>query len=277
MLSTIKTVQNFASTFWYYCRQYWIDVSDPRTREYPLAGGGPEILLVIIGAYLLFVKRIGPALMKNRPPFVLRGPMLLYNSFMVVVNVFFFYEIANRCDYGRRFLIFKFPDRNDYSPEVLREINVGFWCYMTRFMDLFDTIFFVLRKKYNQITFLHLYHHTLVPIIGWMCLKVAPQAPVVGLFLVFNTFIHSIMYLYYALAAFGPNVQKYLWWKKYITQLQLLQFATCFCYGVAMVFLQTGFPPGLFWLGFAQNPFFFYMFYQFYRKAYYPTNKNKLN
>ena len=140
-------------------------------------------------------------------------------------------------------------------------------------MDLLDTVFFVLRKKNSQITFLHLYHHTLVPIIGYMTVKIAPQAPVIGLFLMFNTFIHSVMYLYYALAAFGPQIQKYLWWKKYITQIQLLQFATCFVYGVIMVVLQEGFPPGLFWLGFAQNPFFFYMFYDFYKKAY---NKNKL-
>jgi len=208
MLSIISSLSDYVSTVWYYCRQYWIDVGDPRTRDYPLASGGPEII-------------------------------------------------------------------NDYSADVMLEIRMGFFCYMTRFMDLLDTVFFVLRKKYNQITFLHLYHHTLVPIMGWMCLKIAPQAPVIGLFLLFNTFIHSIMYLYYALAAFGPNVRKYLWWKKYITQLQLLQFATCFCYGVAMVFLQTGFPPGLFWLGFAQNPFFFYMFYQFYRQAYYPDVKKK--
>lgn len=271
----MKSVETVISNVWYYSHQYWIDVADLRVRHYPLAGSGPEVLIAILVSYLLFVKRIGPALMKNRPAFVLRGPMLLYNSFMVCVNIYFFYEIVRRCDYGRRFLDFKFPNRNDYSEEVLHEIHVGFLCYLTRFLDLLDTIFFVLRKKYNQITFLHLYHHTLVPIIGWMCLKLAPQAPVVGLFLIFNTLIHSIMYLYYALATFGPEVRKYLWWKKYVTQLQLLQFATCFCYGTVMVFLQEGFPAGLFWLGFAQNPIFFYQFYQFYKRAYILSDKTK--
>ena len=273
----MKSVETIVSNVWYYCRQYWIDVGDPRTRLYPLVSSGPEVLIAILVSYLLFVKRIGPKLMKNRPAFVLRGPMLLYNSFMVCINIFFFYEIVRRCDYGRRFLDFKFPDRNDYSKEVIREIYVGYLCYLTRFLDLLDTIFFVLRKKYNQITFLHLYHHTLVPIIGWMCLKLAPQAPVIGLFLIFNTLIHSIMYLYYALAAFGPEVRKYLWWKKYVTQLQLLQFATCFCYGVVMAFRQEGFPPGLFWFGFAQNPIFFYQFYQFYKRAYILSDKTKTN
>ena len=30
------------------------------------------------------------------------------------------------------------------------------------------------------------------------------------------------MYTYYGLSAFGPWMQKYLWWKKYITMLQLV-------------------------------------------------------
>jgi hypothetical protein len=30
------------------------------------------------------------------------------------------------------------------------------------------------------------------------------------------------MYSYYLLAAFGPRFQKYLWWKKYLTVLQMV-------------------------------------------------------
>ena len=40
---------------------------------------------------------------------------------------------------------------------------------------------------------------------------------------VINSFVHIIMYSYYLLAALGPNVQKYLWWKKYITTLQMVR------------------------------------------------------
>lgn len=31
------------------------------------------------------------------------------------------------------------------------------------------------------------------------------------------------MYSYYFLAALGPGMQKYLWWKKYLTQIQLVR------------------------------------------------------
>ena len=37
-----------------------------------------------------------------------------------------------------------------------------------------------------------------------------------------NSGIHVIMYTYYFLSAFGPAVRKYLWWKKYLTMLQLV-------------------------------------------------------
>lgn len=38
-----------------------------------------------------------------------------------------------------------------------------------------------------------------------------------------NSWIHTLMYVYYALAALGPEMQKYLWWKKYMTKLQLVR------------------------------------------------------
>lgn len=39
---------------------------------------------------------------------------------------------------------------------------------------------------------------------------------------VINSFVHIIMYTYYMLAAIGPHLHKYLWWKKYITDLQMV-------------------------------------------------------
>lgn len=37
-----------------------------------------------------------------------------------------------------------------------------------------------------------------------------------------NCVVHVIMYTYYGLSAMGPNYQKYLWWKKYLTTIQLV-------------------------------------------------------
>lgn len=38
-----------------------------------------------------------------------------------------------------------------------------------------------------------------------------------------NSFIHVLMYGYYGLSTMGPNVTKYLWWKKYLTIIQLVR------------------------------------------------------
>lgn len=43
--------------------------------------------------------------------------------------------------------------------------------YMCKITELLDTVFFVLRKKQNQVSFLHLYHHTLMPICGFIGIK----------------------------------------------------------------------------------------------------------
>lgn len=37
-----------------------------------------------------------------------------------------------------------------------------------------------------------------------------------------NNAVHVVMYAYYMLAAMGPEVQKYLWWKKHLTTVQLV-------------------------------------------------------
>lgn len=225
-------------------------------------------MLTILAIYLLFVTRLGPALMKNRAPMRLRGPMLAYNVVMVTVNVYFFGLCLTSIDGGRRFLQFDYTTYGGASgPQVAREVTYGYWCYLSRWADLLDTVFFVLRKKDSHVTFLHLYHHTMVPVLGWLAMKMAPMAAVLALFLTFNTGIHAAMYGYYALALF-PRLRPYLWWKRWITVAQLIQFATCFLYSVVMVFLDNGIPPFLFWFAFAQNPFFFYMFYKFYRRTY---------
>lgn len=45
---------------------------------------------------------------------------------------------------------------------------------------------------------------------------------------VINSFIHVIMYVYYMLSAMGPQMQKYLWWKKYLTVMQIVSEYFCF-------------------------------------------------
>ena len=57
---------------------------------------------------------------------------------------------------------------------------------------------------------------------------------------VLNTFVHTIMYSYFGLSALGPSVQKHLWWKKYVTKLQLVR-KTCLVAKIISI-LVTGNP-----------------------------------
>ncbi len=246
------------STFKYYSHQYWIDEWDPRTKNYRIVSGGPQILLLFMFSWLLFVTKIGPYFMRNRKPFELRQIMLVYNIFMVISNAYFFVLSIKWLKFGESLFEFEFPPRNDTSNETLLLIDQTANYFYMKFIDLLDTIFFVLRKKNSQITFLHLYHHFMVPVLCWAMLKLAPTVQSIAIFAFLNTLVHVIMYSYYALAAFGPKIQKYLWWKKYITIAQLIQFVLFCTYGLLSACFTSGWPKGLYWIGLK----FFHIFSQ---------------
>ena len=263
----------------YYLYQYWRDVGDYRTADYPLIRDGPWLMLTIIISYFMFVEKIGPRFMKFREPFELRGVLLFYNTFMVLANAYFFVKGLEWIRYGSSLFDFRLPGKEDHSMAVQQQIWSFYLYYITKYVDLLDTIFFVLRKKYSQITGLHLYHHTVVPILGWMTIWYRFNVPSIGLFAVLNSLVHTVMYTYYTLSAFGPRVQKYLWWKKYITQLQLIQFSIFCIYGTIVKCFQVGYPPFAIWMAYTQAFIFFYLFIRFYFQCYChkSTKQSKVN
>lgn len=112
-----------------------------------------------------------------------------------------------------------------YSNKVNLKLKslLNSWCLFSKSRPVSHVfqVFFVLRKKDKQVTFLHLYHHTVMPMISWGATKYYPGGH--GSFIgMINSFVHIVMYTYYLLSAFGPRVQPYLWWKKYITTMQLV-------------------------------------------------------
>lgn len=100
---------------------------------------------------------------------------------------------------------------------------MGWLFVISRLIEFMDTIFFVLRKNFHQVSILHVFHHTIVPTFIWFVLKLTPSL-YYGFVPFINSFVHTIMYLYYGLSTFGPIVGQYLWWKKYLTRLQIIQF-----------------------------------------------------
>ena len=56
----------------------------------------------------------------------------------------------------------------------------------------------------------------------WLLVKFAPGG-FATFGCLFNSWIHIIMYFYYAMSVLGPKYQKYLWWKKYLTKMQMVK------------------------------------------------------
>ncbi|KAF2355487.1 ELO family, partial [Trinorchestia longiramus] len=84
-----------------------------------------------------------------------------------------------------------------------------------------------------------------------------------------NTFVHTVMYTYYLLAAFGPRMQPYLWWKRYLTRLQLTQFVLIFLHAAQLlVFPCEGVPTSLVLWTQLYAFIFFALFINFYVRAY---------
>jgi elongation of very long chain fatty acids protein 4 len=125
--------------------------------------------------------------------------------------------------------------------ESLQIRRAIWWYYFSKLLEFTDTFFFVIRKKVDQLSFLHVYHHSTMFTFWWIGVKWVPSGSsktriftlitksdylsthTAFLPAMANSFIHVLMYTYYGLAALGPHMNKYLWWKKYLTIIQLVR------------------------------------------------------
>lgn len=68
----------------------------------------------------------------------------------------------------------------------------------------------------------------------------------------FNCYVHVLMYTYYFLAAIGPTMRPYLWWKKYLTIIQMLQFLFALIMGINALRVGCDFPM---WMQYSANAY----------------------
>lgn len=252
----------------YYYFDIWQIQGDPRVNPYAFLNSGPWSTLAMIAAYLYFVKILGPELMKDRKPFQLRGLMVFYNFTMVAVSAWMFYEGSLLTNFGINVWGCQLIDYNSQDKSDLHLIKVGWVFFLTKFVEFADTVFFVLRKKNSQVSPLHVIHHSVVPLSVWIGMKFAPGGNNI-FFPWLNAFVHTVMYLYYGLAALGPRVQPYLWWKKYLTKLQMAQFVLAIVHGMRAWFMpDCTFPKSFLFLNLFNAFLFLGLFYSFYRQSY---------
>ncbi|XP_014209554.1 elongation of very long chain fatty acids protein AAEL008004 [Copidosoma floridanum] len=245
---------------------------DPEIDSWLFMGSPTPVLLIVI-AYLSFVLKIGPKMMEKRSAYELKSIIILYNAFQVIFNIWLTKQVFNIHLLG----VLTTDTCNNKLP-VNSKLNTsisaaGWWYFFAKITELLDTVFFVLRKKFNQVSFLHVYHHTITAFFSWCYLKFLPgeQGVVIGFL---NSFVHIVMYSYYMIAALGPEYRKYLWWKKYMTWLQLIQFGIMLTYLMFTLTTDCRMPKALTYFFLTHVIIFLYLFSNFYRKAY--TKPKKL-
>jgi len=230
--------------------------------------------LLLVAAYLFIVKIWGPRFMENRPPYNINTFLIYYNACQVGLSAYIFVQFF-RGGWGTGDYSFRCQPV-DYSqrPTALLMLHACHMYYLSKFSEFIDTFCFVARKKFNQVTLLHVVHHGLMPMSVWPGARYLASGHS-SFFGLLNTFVHIVMYFYYMMSAMGPQYQKFLWWKQHLTTLQMVQFVGIMVHGFQLVFYDDCDFPWQFayYIG-AHALLFFALFSQFYIKNYSKKTRN---
>eukprot|EP00817_Percolomonadidae_sp_ATCC50343_P004367 CAMPEP_0117424908 /NCGR_PEP_ID=MMETSP0758-20121206/5260_1 /TAXON_ID=63605 /ORGANISM="Percolomonas cosmopolitus, Strain AE-1 (ATCC 50343)" /LENGTH=221 /DNA_ID=CAMNT_0005209023 /DNA_START=16 /DNA_END=678 /DNA_ORIENTATION=+ len=79
----------------------------------------------------------------------------------------------------------------------------------SKHVELFDTLFIMLRRPGRRPMLLHWYHHVSVLFFTWYASKSEMLAGM--FFATVNSFVHMVMYYYYTLAAIGKKPKWAIW------------------------------------------------------------------
>jgi elongation of very long chain fatty acids protein 4 len=113
--------------------------------------------------------------------------------------------------------------------------------YLSKILDFMDTVFIIAEKRWSQLSFLHVYHHTSIFLFYWLNLNVGYDGDVYAT-VVLNGFIHTVMYTYY----FVSMHTKDIWWKPALTLCQMVQFVVMNGQAIWLIYSDCKtFPPNI--------------------------------
>ncbi|XP_033214748.1 elongation of very long chain fatty acids protein 1-like isoform X2 [Belonocnema kinseyi] len=173
-------------------------------------------------SYVYFVFYYGPRFMMNRPAYALKTFVQLYNILQVIANAYLVYAVLT-----------VYPDATalrcstvDYSsnPNAIKIARTFYYFTLLKIVDLMETGVFVLRKKKNQISYLHLYHHLSTLFFALLYTRYMAGG-VAAFFLALNSAVHTIMYSYYLFSSI-EEIKGFIHpFKRYITIIQMVQLS----------------------------------------------------
>lgn len=150
---------------------------------------------------------------------ILKESMILYNVAQVALNFWMVYRFVVAVVWNGH------PIVGSTSTMHTGTVYVIWVHYCDKYLEFLDTYFMVLRGKMDQVSFLHVYHHCTIAWAWWVGMTYFPAGD--SYFgALFNSWIHVMMYSYYALSLLKIQCP----WKKYLTMAQLFQFASVIVY-----------------------------------------------
>ena len=172
----------------------------------------------IICLYLMMAV-LAPRLMKMFKPLSLRRLLIVHNIICCLLSL---YCVVGFCiGFWQAGGIFT----TDRTNSALCNSFLVYW--LSKLFELLDTVYMILRHKTRQISFLHVFHHASITLVGeWGYRDFCFPAFIPTVIL--NSAVHVVMYGYYGLTAFYPL--KDFGWKKRITQMQIAQFGLALCH-----------------------------------------------
>ncbi|CAL8091678.1 unnamed protein product [Orchesella dallaii] len=171
-------------------------------------------------------------LMRDRKAFELKTPLFIWNMLLGILSIIGFIRVLPGF-----YTVLSEPNGLYNSICVKKGLDIPsiYWAIafaVSKFVELGDTLFIVLRKR--PLIFLQWYHHLVTLLVVW---TTAPFVePIVRWYGVLNAGVHSLMYPYFALRAIGVKIPSYV--ANFITTMQFSQMLIGFAVNMASWYFQ---------------------------------------
>lgn len=175
-----------------------------------------EAPFVGVAFYLIMIYTL-PKILKR--PYKIKWVMAAWNLFLSVGSFLMLQGVI--VDYIRRNMkygvIEMLCDENAKHREPGAIIFWGYMFTLSKFLELFDTFFLILKNPSRPVSFLHWFHHATVLVVSWYgtLWRYSPSV----YFMLINATVHCVMYFYYFLTELGYRPT----WAKAVTIIQICQ------------------------------------------------------
>ena len=189
-----------------------------------------KLALTSSSSYLCMIMLLHMSMTRCTQPIKIpKRAIIIYNIYQIIANAYI------------GFMIQHYSSNHVWGLFISDHSNLRYLIYLhclTKYVDFIDTVLIVLRKKSDQLSFLHIYHHSTVGIIWAWVYETWPlnhsAAYIYGAWI--NSWVHVIMYFYYMTTVFNIRLPIF---KKTVTVIQLKQFVTCMIHAICTVLFDS--------------------------------------